>query len=287
MSQNDSNNKNSVIPDQSALTKPAAQHAGFDELVAVMAALRADNGCPWDRQQTMATIKDYFLEEAYEAIEAIEGNNPESIKEELGDVLFEVCFLARIAEESGQFTVYDSIRHIVDKLIRRHPHVFGDEKVTEAAEVPGRWAKLKAQERAEAEKGPHSILDGVPAKLPALLQALRISERAVAIGFEWETPGDVLDKLQEEMDELREAVEQGQSRERLEDELGDLFFTLVNVGRKLSISPHDSLMRTLRKFRRRFGWVEEELYRQGVALEEAGMDRLEALWQAAKKHERS
>lgn len=258
---------------------------GFDELVRVMAALRGEDGCPWDRKQTMESIKDYFLEEVYEALEAIENKDPQAIREELGDVLFEVCFLSRIAEEQGWFDVYDSIDTIVDKLIRRHPHVFGEEKITEADEVPGRWARLKAAEKEENGDWA-SILDGVPKKLPPLLQAMRISERAVAVGFEWEDVHGVMDKLDEEIGELKDALQNGESSERLEDELGDILFTLVNVGRKLSISPQDSLKRTLRKFRRRFGWLEDQLRIGGIPLEEAGIEKMEALWQAAKGREK-
>ncbi len=262
---------------------------GFDDLVEIMARLRGENGCPWDRKQNMMSIKDYFLEEVHEALQAIDERDPEAIKEELGDVLFEVCFLARIAQEAGWFSVYDSIRSIHDKLIRRHPHVFGDEIVHEAEEVPGRWAKLKAEEKKEkngGEKPAESILEGVPRSLPPLLQALRISERAVAVGFEWEKPEDVLDKLDEEVAELKEAIMLGESQERLEDELGDTLFTLVNVGRKLGIRSHDALTRTMSKFRRRFGSIEKELAKAEIPLDEASVDQLEALWQKAKQAEK-
>ncbi len=261
------------------------ERVSFDDLVDIMATLRGPDGCPWDRKQTLETIKDYFTEEVYEALEAIDEGDFDKIREELGDVLFEVCFLARLCEENGRFTVYDSIRQIHDKLIRRHPHVFGDEKVTEAEEVPGRWAKLKAQEKRDNGERV-SILDGVPKRLPPLLQALRISERAVAVGFEWETAGDVLEKLEEEIAELKEAIELGEPRERLEDELGDVLFTAVNVGRKLEIGAHDSLTRTMNKFRTRFGWMERRLREQGKELEEQGIEQLEMLWQAAKRVER-
>ncbi|RJO70572.1 MAG: nucleoside triphosphate pyrophosphohydrolase [Myxococcales bacterium] len=248
-----------------------------------MARLRDPGGCPWDREQSFATIKDYFLEEAYELLDAVETGDAEAMREELGDVLFEACFLSRIAEEQGLFDVYDAIGAIVEKLVRRHPHVFGEEKVTEASEVPGRWAKLKAQEA--KHKARASILDGVPKSLPTLLQALRISERAVNVGFEWETVHDVLVKLDEEIGELKAAMARGEPQERLEDELGDMLFTMVNVGRKLGVSPHDALRRTLEKFRRRFGRIEAWLRENGEKLDEAGLERLEALWQAAKTEE--
>lgn len=257
----------------------------FDDLVQVMATLRGEDGCPWDKKQTMATIKDYFVEEVYEALEAIESGDVESMKEEFGDVLFEICFLSRIAEEEGKFNVYDSIESIVDKLIRRHPHVFGDEKIKEAEEVPGRWARLKAEEK-KKKKTRESILDGVPQSLPSLLQALRISERAVAVGFEWENVDGVFEKVEEEIQELKDAIKNGEAEERLEDELGDILFTLVNVGRKLQISPHDSLMRTMNKFRRRFGAIEQKLATEGIALESAGFEKLENLWKIVKEEEK-
>jgi len=266
------------------MTKTAGE--AFSELVGIMASLRGQQGCPWDRQQDMGSIKDYFLEEVHEALEAIAKGDTAAIREELGDVLFEVCFLARIAEEAGQFSVVECLEDINEKLIRRHPHVFGTEKVSEASEVPGRWVKLKAEEKAK-KKDRQSILDGVPASLPPLLQALRVSERAVAAGFEWDKVEGVLEKLEEEIRELREAIGEAQSRERIEDELGDVLFTIVNVGRKLNIRAHDALLGTIAKFRRRFGIVEEELRRQGVPLDQAGLDRLEALWQKAKRTEKA
>lgn len=256
--------------------------ARFTELVAIMARLRAENGCPWDRQQTLATIKDYFLEEVYEAIEAIERDDATGLAEELGDVLFEVCFLARLAEEEGRFNVDDSLRLVCEKLVRRHPHVFGDEHVLSAEEVPGRWAALKAKEKAARL----SILDGIPRSLPTLLQALRVSERTVAVGFEWASVEDVLLKLEEEIAELRAALADHEPPARVAEEVGDMLFTMVNVARKLGVSPHDALLMTLAKFRRRFGFIEARLREEGTALAAAGIERLEALWQAAKREER-
>lgn len=255
----------------------------FGELIGIMAALRGDRGCPWDRKQTFDTIKDYFLEEAFELVEAVRSRDYDAIREELGDVLFEVCFLSRLAEEEGRFGVAEALVSIREKLIRRHPHVFGTERVESAEEVPGRWARLKAQEKQGRGEAGRSILEGVPSTLPALVQALRVSERAVAVGFEWEKASHVLDKAQEELDELREALEKGEGRERLEEELGDLLFTLVNVARKMDFQAHDALARTLRKFRVRFAYVEARLREMGVPLEDAGIDRMERLWTEAKE----
>lgn len=257
----------------------------FEDLIAIMARLRGPEGCPWDKKQSIATIKDYFLEEVYEAQEAIAAEDWPHMAEELGDVLFEVVFLARLAEEAGYFTIDDCLRSINEKLVRRHPHVFGEERVASAEEVPGRWMALKAAE-AKRRASRESILDGIPNSLPTLLQALRVSERAVAVGFEWEKVEDIFLKLEEEIGELRAAIRQGEGRERLEDELGDILFTVVNLGRKLAISPHDSLLRTLRKFRRRFAFVERRVAERGMALADAGLELMEAFWQEAKREER-
>ncbi len=256
----------------------------FDQLVEIMARLRGEGGCPWDKMQDFSTIKDYFLEEVHEALDAIERGEPSGIMEELGDVLFEVCFLARLAEERGWFTIHDSIRSIHDKLIRRHPHVFGEECITEAEEVPGRWMQLKAQEKSKKKKR-ESILDGISRRLPPLLQALRISERAVAVGFEWEDVNGVFEKLDEEIGELKRAVHRQEPRERLMDELGDVLFTAVNVGRKLNILSHDALLATMEKFRRRFAFMEKKIREAERVLGEVPAEELEELWGQAKKGE--
>ena len=253
----------------------------FSDLVAIMARLRGSAGCPWDKKQSFATIKDYFLEEVYEAQEALGREDYAGLCEELGDVLFEVVFLARLAQEAGHFGIDDCLASINEKLIRRHPHVFGTETVATAEEVPGRWMALKAAE-AKRRAAPQSILDGVPKSLPALLQALRISERAVAVGFEWEKLEDVFAKLEEEIGELKAAIAASEGRARLEDELGDVLFTVVNIGRTLGLSPHDALLATLSKFRRRFAYLERRIAESGIELAEAGLARMDAFWQEAK-----
>ncbi len=255
----------------------------FDDLVALMARLRSPEGCPWDRKQNFNTIRDYLIEEVYEAAEAIDRQDWQSLKEELGDVIFEAVFLGQIGKDEGHFDIYQSIEHIYKKLVYRHPHVFGEEQVKLAEEVPGLWEKMKKKERATDNDASRSALDGIPSALPPLMQALRISERAVSLGFEWNNLDGVLEKLDEEVAEFKDAVCNGGSREKMEEELGDMLFTLVNVARKLDIKAHDGLKRTMTKFRRRFAAMEIELRRQGREMNECSLDELEAIWQAVKK----
>jgi len=256
---------------------------GFDDLVALMARLRSPEGCPWDVKQTFKSIRDYLIEEVYEAVEAIDKEDWQSLKEELGDVVFEAVFLGQIGKDEGLFDIYQSIDHIYKKLIYRHPHVFGEVQIKLAEEVPGLWEKMKKKERAAADGTPRSALDGIPTALPPLMQALRISERAVSLGFEWDNLDGVLEKLDEEVAEFKDAVRNGGSREEIEDEVGDMLFTMVNVARKLDIKAHDGLKRTMTKFRKRFAVMETELRRKGREMNECKLDELEALWQAAKK----
>ncbi len=255
----------------------------FDDLVRLMDRLRDPGGCPWDREQNLATIKTYFLEEVYEAVEAIDENDGPGVVEELGDVLFEVVFLARLAREQGWGDVYDSVHHVHEKLVRRHPHVFGDSSVENSEAVADQWQKIKGEERKEQGKRRGSVLDGVPQVLPPLLQALRISQRAVAKGFEWPDLNGVLDKHAEEVRELAEAVKDGMPKEKAEEELGDILFTLVNVARWMQLDPHAGLMRTMRKFRRRFGYMEDRLADENKDMEACTLDELESLWTQAKK----
>ena len=207
----------------------------------------------------------------------------QGLKEELGEVIFEAVFLGQIGRDEGLFDVYQSIEHIYKKLVYRHPHVFGEEQVKLAEEVPGLWEKMKKKERSADSDQPRSALDGIPLALPPLMQALRISERAVSLGFEWNDLDGVLDKLDAEVSEFKEAVRQGGSREEMEEELGDMLFTMVNVARKLDIKAHDGLKRTMTKFRTRFAGMEAELRRQGREMNECTLDELEAIWQTVKK----
>jgi MazG family protein len=261
----------------------------FEKLVAIMRALRAPDGCPWDREQTLASLRPFLLEETYEALEAIEGGTPAQLCEELGDVLFEVVFMSRIGEEAGDFTIADTIDAICDKLVRRHPHVFarqvGDSPLT-SGQVIEKWETLKARERAEAGVAPKkkTTLDGVPKTLPSLLRAYEISARAAAVGFDWARAGDVLDKIEEEVREVRREVESGATGHlsRAEDEMGDLLFAIANLSRKLGIEPEAALRRANEKFTRRFEAVEYAFATKGRSIAEASLDEMETEWERVK-----
>ena len=253
----------------------------FTELVRIMALLRAPGGCPWDRKQTFDTIKTYLLEESYEVMDAIDRRDWPGLAEELGDLLLQPVFFAEMAAEDGLFTIADSLDAINQKLIRRHPHVFGDANAETPEDVKQRWDEIKNQEK--AEKGhavPQSVLDAVPRNLPALVESEKISNKAAGLGFEWPSIEGVLDKLQEEVRELAEARET-QSWEHVEHEIGDLLFTLVNVARFLKVDPEQALRKTNSRFRSRFAHVE----REGGMLPGTSLDRMEELWLDAKRLE--
>jgi len=293
-----------------------------------MARLRAPGGCPWDREQTFDTIKPYTLEETYEVLEAIDNRDWPELTGELGDLLLQVLFYSQMASEEGHFSVDDVLDRLSNKLVDRHPHVFGDVKADTPAEVLRNWEALKAQEKekkkrlaarggttAEQADGEQaddaqSVLAGVSSKMPALMEAYKLSSRAAHAGFDWSEMEGLFAKLEEETLELREELKavpmlssKGQSvgmgiagsgkpqvpaelRERLEDEVGDLFFVLVNIARFLSLDPESALRKTNRKFKRRFQWMEERLRASGRAPRQASMDELETLWQEAKQQER-
>ena len=257
----------------------------FAELVAVMARLRAPGGCPWDRKQTFDTIKTYLLEESYEVMDAIDRRDWEGLKEELGDLLLQPVFFAEMAQEEGLFTIADSLDAINEKLIRRHPHVFGDAAAETADDVKLRWDEIKKQERAEkGSASADSILDGVPRNLPALVEAEKISVKAAKAGFEWPSIDGVLEKLQEEAAELAEARASAE-REEIEHEVGDLLFTVVNLARFLKVDPEQALRKTNARFRRRFQHVESEIAAAGGTLGQSSLERMEELWQQAKAEE--
>lgn len=259
----------------------------FGRLVAVMARLRGPDGCPWDREQTLESLRTYLIEETYELLEAIDAKDPVHLREELGDLLLEVVFLSQVCAEQGQFRIDDVIDGIVDKLIRRHPHVFGQTSVRTAGEALKSWEEIKNQERAASGKVKReSTLDGVPEHFPALMRAHRLSTKASLTGFDWRVPGELHDKLIEEVTELREAAAAG-DREAMEEELGDILFTMANVGRMLKIDPELALQAANRKFIRRFHWMEAELRRRGIAVSDAGAALMEELWEQAKSAERS
>ena len=290
----------------------------FERAVAIMERLRAPGGCPWDREQTFDSIKAYTLEEAYEVLEAIDNRDWDELTGELGDLLLQVLFYSEMAKEQGTFTIDEVLERLSKKLVDRHPHVFGDVKAETASDVLRNWEALKAEEKkkrleagggksAKAEAEPKSVLAGVSAGIPALLEAFKLSSRAAHVGFDWPEVGGLFEKLNEETRELQAQLRQfphpgprphgrgtagagGQKpgeelRARLEDEVGDLLFVVVNIARYLSLDPESALKRTNRKFKRRFQWMETRLRAEGKTPQDASMDELENLWQQAKQQE--
>lgn len=260
----------------------------FDELVAVMARLRAPGGCPWDFEQTYASLSQYLLEEAYETFDAIqhadETGDTTELKEELGDLLLQVVFHSTIGKERGDFNIDEVCAGVTQKLVLRHPHVFGDTKLARAQDVLDNWDKLKADERAASgkkDKTSESILDDVPVHFPGLLEALKVTKRAAKVGFDWQNPDEVFAKIDEEIGELRSAQEDGDA-DHVEDEIGDLLFAVVNLARKLDVEPETALKRTNRKFRQRFRYIEDQLKGRDKKLEESSLEEMDALWNEAK-----
>ena len=290
----------------------------FERAVAIMAKLRAPGGCPWDREQTFDSIKPYTLEEAYEVIEAIDNRDWEELTGELGDLLLQVLFYSEMAQEEGKFSIDDVLDRLSNKLINRHPHVFGDVVAETSGEVLRNWEAIKAEEKkkrleergvsVETEEKTESILSGVSSKVPSLMEAHKLSLRAVHVGFDWPNIDGLFDKLKEETQELQAEVAKipppgpvpvgrgtagakGESvppelHQRLEGELGDLFFVLVNLARYLSVDPESALRKTNRKFRRRFEYVEQQLNARGKKIDESSLDEMEELWQESKQAER-
>lgn len=257
-----------------------------DRLIAIMARLRGEGGCPWDREQTPRTLRPYVLEEAHEVAEAIDGGNWEDLRDELGDLLLQVAFLARIAEEEGRFRFADVAEAIAAKLERRHPHVFGEAEARRVEDVWRRWDEIKRAEKAAAEPGPGgppaSRLEGVPRGLPALGRAAAVADKAARAGFDWPEPGGILDKLAEEAGELRAALA-ADDRAHVEEELGDLLFTVASLARRLKLDPEGALARATAKFVARFRRVEAGAARDGVRLEELDAAELDRRWNAAKE----
>lgn len=276
--------ENSVGGNPNEKQKGAARAGeAFAELVRVMARLRAPGGCPWDRKQTFDTIKTYLLEESYEVMDAIDRRDWEGLKEELGDLLLQPVFFAEMAEEQGLFTIADSLDAINGKLVRRHPHVFGDVHAETPEDVKVRWDEIKQQERAEkGHAAATSVLEGVPRNLPALMEAEKIGVKAAGVGFEWPTIDGVLEKIQEEARELAEARVEG-SREAVEHELGDLLFTVVNLARFLKVDPEQALRKSSGRFRQRFGYVERAVAESGKSFAETSLEEMEGFWQAGKR----
>jgi MazG family protein len=297
----------------------------FERAVAIMERLRAPGGCPWDREQTFDSIKPYTLEETYEVLEAIDNRDWPELAGELGDLLLQVLFYAEMAKEQSSFSIDDVLDRLSAKLIHRHPHVFGDVKADTSAEVKRNWEALKVEEKkkrqaagdavgaegdaAAAKREKQSILAGVSSAMPALLEAFKLSARAAGVGFDWPNVDGLFDKVREETAELRghlkefpapgprpqgrglagsgRAIVPEELQRRLEEEVGDLFFVMINVARYLSVDPESALRKTNRKFRRRFQWMEDRLRETGRSADQASMDELESLWQQAKTEERA
>jgi MazG family protein len=257
----------------------------FTELVDIMRTLRSAAGCPWDREQTLRSLRPFLLEETYEALEAIDGGDPAALCEELGDLLFEVVFLAQIADEGGQFSITDAIETIATKLVRRHPHVFGEaHRAESAADVLGRWEDLKRDERAAAGGPVKTTLGGVPKTLPGLLRAYEYGSRAASVGFDWERASDVIGKIEEEIREVRGALEHATTDPAaLEEEMGDLLFAIANLSRKLGVEPENALRAANDKFAARFTELERRFTERGLPMKAAGLDALEAEWQSLKR----
>ena len=251
-----------------------------------MARLRAPARCPWDQQQTFDSIKPYTLEETYEVLDAIDQRDWPGLREELGDLMLQPVFYAQMAQEAGYFSIADSLRAINEKLVRRHPHVFGDVTAETPEDVKRNWDQIKAEEKASKGEAPAGLLEKVPRALPALVEAQQIASKAAAVGFDWETPEQVLEKLHEELAELEES-RSASDPAGMEDELGDLLFVLVNLARFLKVDPEQALRRSNAKFRRRFGYIETKLAEQGTRLEDATIGEMEKLWQEAKQKSRS
>ena len=269
----------------------------FERLLDIMRTLRGPDGCPWDREQTLASLRPFVLEETYEVLDAIESGAPERLREELGDYLYEAVFLAQISEEAGDFSIADAVQSICDKLVRRHPHVFArhteDGGPITSQQVVEKWETMKARERAasaEAADQPvkttpaKTTLSGVPRTLPSLLRAYEISARAAAVGFDWAKAGDVIDKIEEEVAEVRREVESGATGDlsRAEEEMGDLLFAIANLSRKLGIEPESALRKANEKFTTRFTALEDVFHQRGESVHDATLDQMEAVWQQVK-----
>jgi len=253
----------------------------FNELVRLMARLRAPDGCPWDRKQTFDTIKPYLLEETYEVLDAIDSQDWPELAEELGDLMLQPVFFAQMAAEAGHFRIEDSLAAINQKLIRRHPHIFGEVIAETAEDVKRNWDDIKATEKTAKGHAKAALLDGVSRALPALAEAQQIAAKAAAKGFDWPGIEPVFDKLQEELTELDDARRGGQAAE-IEDEFGDILLVMVNLARFLKVDPEQALRKSNAKFRRRFGYVEARLDEMGRPWEESNIDEMELLWQEAK-----
>jgi MazG family protein len=261
-----------------------SENAGekFQKLVSIMARLRAPGGCPWDREQTFDSIKPYTLEETYEVLQAIDNRDWTELTEELGDFMLQAVFYAQMASEENLFRIDDALDAINAKLVRRHPHVFGEESAQSPDDVMTIWGRVKESEQQKKAKPREGLLDGVPRAMPALVEAQQIASKAAGVGFDWENPEQVLEKLNEELAEFAEA-RRNASHEQLEDELGDMLFVIVNLARFVKVDPEQALRRTNAKFRKRWGHIETKLRERGKKPEESTIQEMEGLWQEAKR----
>lgn len=249
--------------------------ADFDRLVNIVAALRGPGGCPWDREQSHESMTPYLLEEAYEACESIRLGDSDGLREELGDLLLQIVFHARLAEEHGAFSICDVMAGINEKLVRRHPNVFGDLEIRTSEEQTRNWEKIKQAE------GKQSALDGVPKAAPALLRAFRIQQKAAAVGFDWDHPGQVWEKVREEIEELDEVIESG-NQPKIQEEFGDLLFALVNLSRFIKVHPEETLNHAVEKFIRRFQKVEAVMKERGTPMENCTLEQMDQVWNEIK-----
>lgn len=258
----------------------------LDRIIDIMRRLRdPETGCPWDVEQDFSTIAPYTIEEAYEVADAVQRGNTDDIRDELGDLLLQVVFQSRIAEEAGLFTLADVARSISDKMVDRHPHVFGDEDRPQVEEQSGRWEAIKAAER--ASRGKTGVLDDVAAGLPPMLRAMKLQKRAARVGFDWTQMDDIIAKLHEETDELRSEVTREQvNQDRVMDEVGDVLFVAVNLARRAGVDPETALMGCNSKFEQRFRYIENESEKNGYSIQDMSLDQMEALWQQAKSVKR-
>jgi MazG family protein len=276
------------------MTNRAAEE--FTRLIGIVATLRGPEGCPWDREQTIDSLKPFVLEETYEVLEAIDRHDHGELCEELGDFVFEAVFLAQLESEAGYFGIADSLKRVADKLVRRHPHVFardaGEPKLDSAGQVRTRWEEIKALENREKTSGggppaPKTLLSGIAAALPALLRAYHIGARAASVGFDWARTEDVVAKIQEEVNELRDVVEGPADPARAEEEMGDLLFAIANLARKLGIEPETALRKANDKFTRRFGALERMVADSGRTMREMSLEALEEEWERAKSKQQA
>lgn len=253
----------------------------FTRLVEIMARLRGEGGCPWDREQNHVSLKPYIIEEAYEVLETIDEGDMEGLKEELGDLLLQTVFHSRLAEEAGIFNIADVLNAISDKLVRRHPHVFGESDADTSEKVLKQWKEIKKTEKPDADAKP--LLErAAPAGLPALMRAMKVQEKASSVGFDWEGWSGAFDKVEEELRELRQAFENGE-KDKVEGELGDFLFSLVNTARHLNVDAEEALRKTTAKFIRRFTHIEKRLADAGKSLADATLAEMDKLWDEAKK----